>query len=279
MKFHFFNELPSFSRTLHYKHKFMTSLSFKNCFITKTFREIDEMRRDLNMEYVLPLSRRERRSYVDMTSIRLVKHEYKMIFEKCIFQLASTLQVCGIILADYSLFWLLAVVHFHGASIRSTESSSEVVSIDVQGSGLVAEMCKEIVNIFKPMLRYYDTDLKLCLPRPHHPNYQIYLKILGLAMLSWVLVIFEPFGFRIRQAIMSSIYPERSRERAFWLHRRILRKRRSFFKTLLNNQGNNKTLTCWRLFKSKISKCRILRKLFRLSLYSDCLLCGSPTAR
>lgn len=257
----------------------MTSLSYKNCFITKTFREIDEQRCALNKNCVLPLSRRERKIYVEMTSLRLVKHEYKMIFEKCIFQLASTLQVFGILLADYSLYWLLAVVHFHGASIEHIGNSREVAVIDVQGSGLVADMCREIVNIFKPLMSYYEVDLKLCLPRPHLPNFQTYMKILGLVLLSWIFVVFEPYGFRMRQAIMSSIYPERSRERAFWLHRRILRKRKSFFKTLLYDYGVNKTLTCWRYIKNKINKCKILRKLFGLDLDSICLICGNSMAR
>lgn len=237
------------------------------------------MQCELNKNCVLPLSRRERKIYVEMKSLRLVKHEYKMIFEKCIFQLASTLQVIGILIADYSLFWLLAVVHFHGASMQHTRSSREAVEIEVQGTGLVADMCREIVNIFKPLMRYYEVDLKLCLPRPHHPNFQTYLKILGLVLFSWLLVIFEPYGFRMRQAIMSSIYPERSRERAFWLHRRILRKRRSFFKTLLYDQGANKSFTCCQMLKNMIGKCKILRKIFWLDVDSVCLLCGSSKTR
>lgn len=128
-------------RTLLYKHNFMANLRYKNFFITKTFREIDEKRSMLNMDCVLPLTRSERKSFVELTSFQLVKHEYKMIFQKGIFMLMSTLHLSGILLVDYSLFWLLAIVQFHG------NESHEAFRED-KGCGLMTDMIILDFNLF-----------------------------------------------------------------------------------------------------------------------------------
>lgn len=103
------------SRTIQYKQNFLTNLRYKNVFITKKFHEIDEKRVAIKMENVLPLTKSERKSFVELTTFRLVKHEYRMVFEKSIFLLMSTLHVCGVILADYSMFWILSIVQFYGS--------------------------------------------------------------------------------------------------------------------------------------------------------------------
>lgn len=66
------------------------------------------------METVLPLTRTERKSFVELTTFKLVNHEYRDVFEKSIFLSYSTLYLCGILLADYSLFWLMSFIQYHG---------------------------------------------------------------------------------------------------------------------------------------------------------------------
>lgn len=92
----------------------MTDLSFKNIFITQAFIEIDQKRAELEMETVLPLTRDERKSFVELATFKLVNHEYRLMFEKSIFLLFTTLHLCGILLADYSLFWLMSIIQYHG---------------------------------------------------------------------------------------------------------------------------------------------------------------------
>lgn len=92
----------------------MTDLRFKNVFITKAFHEIDEKRTELKMETALPLTESERKLYVELASLKLVRHEYRLVFEKSVFLLASTLHLCGILLSDYALFWLLSLIQFYG---------------------------------------------------------------------------------------------------------------------------------------------------------------------
>lgn len=101
----------------------MTDLRFKNIFITQTFIEIDRKRAELKMETVLPLTRNERKSFVELTTLKLVNHEYRIVIDKSVFLLFSTLHVCGVLLADYSLFWLMSIIEYHGH--RGIDSGSQ----------------------------------------------------------------------------------------------------------------------------------------------------------
>lgn len=77
------------------------------------------------MGNALPLTADERKFFVELTSLKLVKHEYRLVFEKGIFLLMSTFHLCGILLADYSLFWFLSMVQFYGNHFDGSELGSE----------------------------------------------------------------------------------------------------------------------------------------------------------
>jgi DC-STAMP-like protein len=97
-------------------------MKYKNVFITKKFHEIDAKRSELKMENVLPLTSSERKSFVEITRFTLLRHEYRAVFEKSVFLLMSSVHLCGIILADYSLFWLLSIVRLYGGHDNVVES-------------------------------------------------------------------------------------------------------------------------------------------------------------
>lgn len=106
-------------------NNFLTNLRYKNVFITKQFHEIDSRRAELKMDNALPLTADERKFFVELTTFKLVKHEYRLVFEKGIFLLMSTFHLCGILLADYSLFWFLSMVQFYGNHVNGIESEGE----------------------------------------------------------------------------------------------------------------------------------------------------------
>ena len=60
-------------------------------------------------------------------------------------------------------------------------------------------------------------------------NLNVEFSVFGL-FLCWVLLIFEPYGMRLRHRVMNKFYPDKAKERAAWLYNNILRKRQSFMK-------------------------------------------------
>lgn len=135
--------------------------------------------------------------------------------------------------------------------------------MNVTGQGVIAEMCRELVEIFKPLVKFYDVDFNLCLPHPHQPDYGKYLKIGVLIVISWMLLLLEPFGLRLRSIIMAHYFPERCLERTVWLYHQILRKRISFVKFAQKNARKkiiqtgtfrDETVTCMEIFRAKIDR-------------------------
>lgn len=103
----------------------MSKLHFKNIFITRKFLEIDEERSDLGYDKVMPLTHKERKYLVEMTSFKLARHEWRHIFKSSVFLLFSTLHLFGILMADYSLFWIMTMIHFYGSQNSMASSITE----------------------------------------------------------------------------------------------------------------------------------------------------------
>lgn len=103
----------------------MTSLRFKNFLVTDEFIRIDAKRGELGFKTVLPLSKTEQNLFVQLTSFHLVKLEIQFLIDKSLFLLMSTIHVFGLLLADYSLYWFLSIIHFHGSQEKGIEKECE----------------------------------------------------------------------------------------------------------------------------------------------------------
>lgn len=142
-------------------------------------------------------------------------------------------------------------------------STVKLVSVNVIGDGIVADMYRDLVDIFESLLQFYDVDFDVCLPRPYRPIFSQYLKIVFLVATCWLLVILEPYGMRLRHLIMDYHYPERTLERSVWLYYRILRKRTSFVefarrqatkRVFKKRPPRDESMTCQELLRSKLDR-------------------------
>lgn len=146
---------------------------------------------------------------------------------------------------------------------RVDESLVEMISVEVIGHGVVYELCQELVDVFKPLVKFFDVDYKLCLPHPHQPDFPKYAKIGILTVCCWTLLVLEPFGLRLRSLVMQHFYPNRSLERTVWLYHHILRRRMKFSdyarrqasrKLRLNEPFIDETAGCFEIFRAKIDR-------------------------
>lgn len=175
----------------------------------------------MEKDLVLPLTWKERGRYVVISTPYLVRSELWRIAKNMLFLLISTLHMFIICYADYVLFWLLATIHYIGMKDAGL-TPDPYISISVNGSGIVANVCRGIIKAFEPAKEAYNIDHIECLPNPYLPNYIEYITIGGLLLLAWLLLFFEPFALRLRILILNKFYPDRDRERAIWLHSEIL---------------------------------------------------------
>lgn len=187
------------------------------------------MKKDL----VLPLTWKEKGKYINISTPLLVRSEIWRIAKNMLFLLISTLHMFCLCYADYVLFWLLARINYIGKK-EAGLMPDPYITISVNGSGVVAKICRGIIKAFEPATEEFDIDPIKCLPHPYIPDYFEYGKIGTLLLAAWLLLFLEPFALRFRVLILSKFYPERDRERAVWLHSEILIER-SKINTLHNH--------------------------------------------
>jgi len=298
-------------RALRYRLKYLTDIRYDNFYVNEKFQQIDKTRVERQMEALLPLTWREKRVYVRLDSFMLGRKEWKsfIAFTSSIFLVLSCAHIGGILLADYSLFWFLNEIAIYGgsqdnatrqqqkegkSSWRFTASfkaslirTAEMISFDIHGSGVVADLAREFAAIIKPFAVFKDFDPAECLPKPRQPNYGDYHRIAALMLFAWLLLLGEPYILRLRQTIMQQFYPDRSLQRTVWLYFHIMRKRTSFL-TFARRQARRRFLkddtfgtsfSCLESFRAKVDGIWICRKMFGVNSSRMCMLCGATSGR
>ncbi|XP_059050497.1 uncharacterized protein LOC131845449 [Achroia grisella] len=216
-------------RAKYYQHMFETRSRFDNRYITKEMRDLDLKRLRQGRDTVLPLNRRERIKYVTTTSFRLVTSEKVYMTRSAVFTAITTFKLLIHMVADYSLFWVLATIRHHGKLQTILPMEAPDSGVNISGTGKMAEMFQSLLNALKTPLEYQQAN-ENCLPNPHPPDLQRYSQIGILIFLLWFFALFEPYGLRLRHVIMGHYRPERAKARAEWLYNHILRTRGGFMK-------------------------------------------------
>ncbi|XP_073990974.1 uncharacterized protein isoform X2 [Rhodnius prolixus] len=273
-------------QTIHYKRKFLTQDWYDNRFITDNIIMLDLKRTYMGRETILPLNFHERKKYISLTSWRLVANERRRLAKTAIFLSVATIKLSIHMLADYSLFWILNMIKYHGQFQTELDAPSNV-EVRVSGTGMVANFFQSIINAFQPKGLKYDLDTKPCLPEPKPPDIGVYKQIVTLIVMTWILAILEPYGLRLRHYVMSYYYPQIARQRAVWLYNHILRSRGSFIKFARRQLRRkfNKGVAAYGEGIEKVglmdrlrALCPIMRRICPGSTSNFCILCGTPTS-
>ncbi|KAG5324991.1 DCST2 protein, partial [Pseudoatta argentina] len=266
-------------RILRYRHKWLTSDRFDNRYLTDDLRTIDLIRTRQDKETILPLNRRERNQYIPLTSVTLIKVEKIKLAKSVVFLGLTTFKICIHMMADYSLYWILSTIRYHGR-IETKVQRPNFVSVHVSGDGYLADLYRSIVKVFTPHAKDIEIDTIPCLPDPIPPNLDRYTQIVTLIAFCWIMAIFEPYGLRLRHVVMCKYHPERAKQRAAWLYNHIIRSRGSFLKfarrQLRRKFGMVEGERIERVtFRERcLAICPFLNKLFPQK-QNVCLLCGS----
>ncbi|CAH1641615.1 unnamed protein product [Spodoptera littoralis] len=217
-------------RAKYYQHMYETRSRFDNRYVTKELQELDLKRQRQGRETVLPLNRRERAKYINTTSFRLVASEKVYLNRSAVFMAITTFKLLIHMVADYSLYWVLMTIRYHGSYQTELMPGIPHSGAHVSGSGYVARLFSSIIGILDIPLSFPAPSPITCLPDPYPPDLRRYTQIGVLIFLLWFFALFEPYGLRLRHLIMGHYRPERAKARATWLYNHILRTRASFMK-------------------------------------------------
>ncbi|KAL0277047.1 UNVERIFIED_CONTAM: hypothetical protein PYX00_004468 [Menopon gallinae] len=223
--------LVLFIKVIIYRYKFLTEDEYDNRFITSDFVDIDKTRAEFRMQTLLPLEPRERKKYIKVTSMRLVPYERTRLLSSFVFLIIATFKIIIHMLTDCSLYWMLSTMRKHGRMLLlSSDLDVPHLTVTVDGTGLFADLLRNITSIVKPYAVPQFLDPAPCLPDPISPDWNRYWQILTLVLICWMLAFCEPYGLRLRHMVMVTYHPDRARERAIWLYNRILTTRINYVK-------------------------------------------------
>ncbi|NWV38410.1 DCST2 protein, partial [Grantiella picta] len=226
-------------QAMKYRRRYLRDDTFDNVYITRRFVELDLRCAEQGRPTVLPLSALERGRYIPPGALWLSKTERRQYGLQLFRFLRHVLLGLGIILADYSIFWLLDLFR-HQLSAEIIARAPSTMTINVNGTGYTSEIFQDLVSAFNALQEGKISVLsQVCLIEPVEPDHSTYITI-GILYGVWLFIaIFGSYMARLRRAVCAAYFPSREQERLAFLHN-IIRARREWVVFALRRVGTQR---------------------------------------
>ncbi|RLV87509.1 hypothetical protein DV515_00015638 [Chloebia gouldiae] len=223
-------------RAIRYRRRYLRDDTFDNVYITRRFVELDLRCAEQGKPTVLPLSSLERGRYIPPGALWLSKRERRQYGLQLFSFLRHTLLGLSIILADYSIFWLLDLFR-HQLSVEIIAKAPSTITISINGTGYTSAIYQDLVSAFNVLQEGEVSVLsQVCLIEPVEPDHSTYITI-GILYGIWLFIsVFGSYVARLRRAVCAAYFPSREQERLAFLHN-IIRARREWVMFALRKVG------------------------------------------
>ncbi|NXH10621.1 DCST2 protein, partial [Bucco capensis] len=212
-------------RALRYRHLYLQDDSFDNIYITQRLVQLDLRRAERGRATVLPLTSWESNLYIPPAAPWLSQQEQQQYGLQLVGVLRHVLLGLSIILADYSLFWLLDLLR-HQLQGEIIARAPLELGVSVEGTGYASAIFRDLVSAFDVLQRGNISVLsQRCLLQPLEPDYSTYLSMGLLYGMCLFIAVFGGYVARLRRVVCAASYPQREQERTAFLHRTILTRR------------------------------------------------------
>ncbi|NXL54212.1 DCST2 protein, partial [Podilymbus podiceps] len=209
----FFAILYMYLQALRYRHRYLRDDTFDNVYITRRFVELDLRRAELGRPTVLPLTAWESGRYIPPAGLWLSRQEQRRYGLQLVGVLRHVLLGLSVILADYSLFWLLELVR-HQLRGEIVARAPAVLGVSVEGMGYTSEIFRDLVSAFDALQRGNVSVLsQRCLLQPVEPDYGTYLSMGLLYGICLFIAVFGSHVARLRRVVCAAYYPCREQVR------------------------------------------------------------------
>ncbi|XP_031949599.1 DC-STAMP domain-containing protein 2 [Corvus moneduloides] len=263
---------------IRYRRRYLWDDTFDNVYITRRFVELDLRCAEQGRPTVLPLSVLERGRYIPPGALWLSKKERRQYGLQLFGFLRHVLLGLSIILADYSIFWLLDLFRHH-LSTDIIARAPSTMTISVNGTGYTSEIFQDLVSAFSALQEGKVSVLsRVCLIEPVEPDHSTYITI-GILYGVWLFIsIFGSYMARLRRAVCAAYFPSREQERLAFLHN-IIRAQREWLAFAMCRVDTRRLADTGksRLFLILISRFPALVRLARFVgiQRKHCLTCGA----
>ncbi|NXN13169.1 DCST2 protein, partial [Indicator maculatus] len=221
----FFAILYVYFQALRYRRRYLQDDSFDNIYITRQFVALDLRRAQQGRATVLPLTAWENRRYIPPAAPWMTQRERSLYGLQLVGILRHLLLGVCIVMADYSLFWLLDLVQHHLQGEIVARAPVEL-GISVSGTGYASDIFRDLVSAFDTLQKGNISVMsQRCLLQPLEPDYSTYLTMGLLYGICLFITVFGGYVARLRRAVCAAYYPYREKERISFLHTTILARR------------------------------------------------------
>ncbi|XP_041799311.1 DC-STAMP domain-containing protein 2 [Chelmon rostratus] len=230
----------SFLRAVQYRRRYLSDVDFDNVYITAQFEELDQQVTTGGGASVLPLTRREAKTYITPLSFHLTARERQVVLVGVVSVLRHLVMGSLLVALDFLVFWILDQVH-HQVKGDIVARAPVTVAVQVNGSGYVSDIFRDLVASFSVLQGGNITVIsRKCLLEPSEPNY-VTCFILGF-LLGLALLVSLTGGFvqRCKRLVCASYHPERELERIWSLRQQILDQRRMVGKALWRSTARSR---------------------------------------
>ena len=136
-------------KALVYKHKYLTKDRFDNIYITKTFYNLDDKRREKGIESLTPFTWQENEKYIHLDTYHLSKGEKQKLTIGLVLLGGSIANAVFYLALDYGLYWVLDLIRRHGDLHLQGELPAHL-QLHVEGEGVLADVYRAMVTQFDP---------------------------------------------------------------------------------------------------------------------------------
>ncbi|KAM9782569.1 LOW QUALITY PROTEIN: DC-STAMP domain-containing protein 2 [Neosynchiropus ocellatus] len=241
----------SFLKAASYRRRYLHKLTFDNFYISAQFRALDRRVTEDGRAPVLPLARRETRTYITPCSWKLTKRERRGVTKNVFSVLKHAVFALVVIGLDHLVFWVLDEIyklahsdlvvrgqetHTHTWTWTPVFSFADVLRrsapvtlvLQVDGSGFTSDIYRDMVASFNTLQGgNISVVSKKCLLKPSRPDMTKVITIGILLLLALLVSVAGGYMLRCRRLICGFFNPKREENRIHFLHRHILGQRRS----------------------------------------------------
>lgn len=260
-----------------YLQNYIIDIKFDNSYITRETLLLDDRRRTVGAETLLPLKRHERRFVADTTSTSDLTCEEETLYSTgiCVFFLHVLISFVTYMF-DYVLYWILSMISESAGSVASRGVKSQDV---LMGEGALFDLLNRFISSFhstENSAYALAVDSSKCVPKASEPKL-LYLFILFLLYIAVILtIVFKAYIFRFRLKLAAYFYPERQKVRSAYLYTKLLNWRRkadSSLSTKVREEQRKRNLSQEIGLCKRLSRACPVFKAFSLDS-RRCLACG-----
>ncbi|XP_040899644.1 DC-STAMP domain-containing protein 2 [Toxotes jaculatrix] len=216
----------SFLSAVRYRRRYLRELDFDNVYISSQFEELDQQVTSAGGASVLPITRREAKTYITPLSLYLSSREQRAVLRGVVSVLRHLMMGSLLVALDFLVFWMLDQVH-HQVTGDVVARAPVTVAVQVDGSGFASDIFRDLVASFNVLQGGNITVIsRKCLLEPSQPNYNTCFMLGFLLGLALLVSLTGGFVQRCRRLVCASYHPERELERIQFLRQQILDQRR-----------------------------------------------------